>query len=164
MKVGEKGKRGEREVVHLWVAYGWDDAVKSPSSGGIRRYGAGDLSPWPGDVAGISPWICEVKHDEELKRPSRNGWVGEGFTRRTLIDLEKLWARHAGTIGKRVAPIPVLFARPTYEDWRVFVQATVFEAAVGASLGGSGWVQLYPEQFFDDVAIPLRDAAEEVRI
>jgi len=159
MRVSDKGKRGEREVVHLWISYGWDGAVRSPSSGGIRRYGAGDLSPWPGDVAGIQPWICEVKHDEELKRPSRDGWVGEGFTRRTLIDLHKLWVRHAGIIGKRVAPIPVLFARPSYEDWRVFVQAFVFEAAAGASIGGDGWVQLTPEQFFDDVAIPFRDAA-----
>lgn len=164
MRSGDKGKRGEREVVRMWIAAGWTDAVKSPQSGGVRRYGARDISPWPGDVADIQPWICEVKFDEELKRPSRNGWVGEGFTRRTLIDLESLWARHARTIGKRVAPIPVLFARPTFEDWRVFVQATVFEAVVGASSGGSGWVQLTPEQFFDDVAIPLRDAAEEVRI
>lgn len=164
MRTGEKGKRGEREVVRLWLAYGWPEAVRSPSSGGIRPYGAGSLSPWPGDVANIQPWICEVKHDEELRRPSRNGWVGEGFTRRTLVELEKLWARHAGTIGKRVTPMPVLFARPSYEDWRVFVQADVFEFAVGyestdRSVLDSIWVQLTPEQFFDDVAIPLRDAA-----
>lgn len=163
MRAGDKGKRGEREVVHLWLNYGWEEAVKSPNSGGIRRYGAGDISPWPGDIAGIDPWICEVKHDEELKRPSRNGWVGEGFTRRTLVSLEKLWARHAGTIGKRVAPIPVLFARPSYEDWRVFVQATTFLHAAGWSVlfavDGAEWIQLTPDQFFEDVAIPLREAA-----
>lgn len=149
----QKGRRGEREVAAMWRAAGWSKAVPTPGSGGLRPHGAGDLSPWPGDIWGIEPWLCEVKYDEHVYAPSW-GWVGESFIRATLTDLRKLYSRHAGIIG-RADPVPALFARSNLRPWRVFVPDWAVVEAWGLSDGfvdGDGWVELEADQFFDEVA------------
>lgn len=152
MNSHRKGKRGEREVVTLWRQHGWPKAARSPGSGALRPYGAGDLSPWPGDLIGTEPWIVEVKYDERVYARSR-GWWGSGFLRQVLEDLGKLADRHASVIGRREPPVPVLFARSNHRPWRVFVPEPVFRRAYGLGpAGDGGWVEVFVTQFFEEVA------------
>ena len=151
-----KGKRGEREVAALWREYGWPKAVPTPGSGGLRPHGAGDLSPWPGDIHGIAPWLCEVKYDEKVRDPSR-GWQGEAFIRATLKDLQKLSDRHAGIVGAE-DPLPVLFARGSFEWWRVFVPASHFIETYGrpqtVAWTPEEWAEVGTDEFFEHFATP----------
>jgi len=152
-----KGKRGEKEVAALWRACGWPDAVPTPGSGGLRPSGAGDLSPWPGDIARVRPWLVEVKFDENVKRPGR-GIQGEGFIRRTLIDLEKLEMRHSLVAGA-ARSLPVLFARANLTYWRVFVPAWLFARTFGIeqtmTWGADEWIELPDvDIFFEHFALP----------
>lgn len=156
-----KGKRAEREVARLWRAHGWTRAVPSPGSGSLRPMGARDLSPWPGDIARIEPWLCEVKWDEKVRASSR-GWMGEAFIRRTCRRLEELWHRHASIVGAE-SPNPVLFARASYMDWECWVPDWLFldHYAPGEDIDYTGWngawVNLPVEEFFElalDLAPP----------
>lgn len=145
-----KGKRGELEVVQLWRQAGWTGAFRTPNSGGLRPFGAGDLSPWPGDIGGIKPWLCEVKYDERVKAPSR-GWTGEAFIRRTLKDLDHLAIRHSFIVGA-TRPRPVLFARGSFEFWRVFVPEHELRPWIGDDFHGfvePVYVELTPPMFFE---------------
>lgn len=150
--VRQKGKAGEREVVELWRAHGWPRAARSPGSGAVRPYGAGDMSPWPGDLFGTRPWLVEVKFDEKVKAHSR-GWEGEAFIRSTLKGLAKLSLRHNAVVGAgRV--LPVLFARGTLRAWRVFVPSPLFVARFGGSPNHSdvSWTEIDVEDFFEHFA------------
>ena len=158
VKPRSKGQRGEREVAHLWRMAGYLRACPTPGSGGLRPYGAGDLSPWPGDIAFIRPWLCEVKFDEHVKDHSR-GWVGSSFVRARLRELTKLADRHI--IGA-VRPRPVLFARGSFEDWRVFVPAADFLLWCGTYILNADpheWVELSTSQFFE-LALVLEPEAQ----
>lgn len=155
MRSRDKGKRGEREVALLWKMAGYLRACPTPGSGGLRPYGAGDTSPWPGDIAFIQPWLCEVKFDEKVKAPSR-GWAGQSFVRRTLRDLDKLASRHI-IGGAKLRPC--LFARASFEEWHVWAR----EAEVLPWLGlhwpsTDGWVELTTDQFFE-LALVLEPVA-----
>lgn len=152
----DKGKRAEREVARLWRFNGWPKAVPTPGSGGLRPFGAGDLSPWPGDIHGCAPWLIEVKWDEKVKLPSR-GWVGEAFIRLTLKALDKLATRHAGIVGAE-DPIPVLFARGNLEWWRVFIPSWLFIETYGrpqtVGWDPNEWVEIGTDEFFEHFAPP----------
>lgn len=150
-----KGRKGESEVVRLFRAAGFEKAARSPMSGGLRPYGAGDLSPWPGDLIGVEPWIVEVKRDERMDAPSR-GWTGSGFVRGVLRDLQALQARHAAVVGK-ANPRAVLVARASFSPWRFFVCERDFRDWVGASreeTAGQGYVELDASEFFSLVGVP----------
>lgn len=151
-----KGKRGEKEVAHLWRLAGWEKACPTPGSGGLRPFGAGDLSPWPGDIHGIAPWLCEVKYDEKVGRPGR-GWQGEGFIRATLKDLEKLWTRHSLIVGAE-DPMPVLFARANLMWWRVFIPSSMLIETYGrpqtVGWDPNEWVEIGTDEFFEHFATP----------
>lgn len=157
MNVRGKGRRGEREVAATWRARGYTRAAPTPGSGGMRPYGAGDLSPWPGDIWGIEPWLCEVKFDEHVTDPSgrsqTRGWDGSGFVREVLRSLQALWGRHNGIIGRREEMLPVLAARASFQAWRWFVPDWLFaEWAMPERAGffdAESWVELREEEFFE---------------
>lgn len=151
----QKGKRGEREVVAYWRLYGWDKAHRSPGSGALRPYGARDLSPYPCDVVGIAPFMCEVKYDERARKAGR-GWPGQAFVKATLKDLQTTWFAHAGVVGSRHDPIPCAFVRGSFEDWTVWVPewfcAIGWQVPEGAWQHPEtplAWAGLDVSQFFD---------------
>lgn len=150
-----KGQRGEREAAAIWKSLGFPKACRSPGSGAIRSWGAGDLSPWPGDLAFTGPFLVEVKYDERMRVPGRSGVVGEAFVRQTARALEKLAKRHNGTVGARHRTIPVLMARGSWEPWRYFVAESDLRGWLGVespTLEGSVWVELDGLTFPDFVA------------
>lgn len=53
-----KGQRGEREIVHFWKRQGYDDAHRTPLSGGMQ---------WKGDVQGVPGLHIEVKRSERAQ-------------------------------------------------------------------------------------------------
>ncbi len=128
-----KGQRGEREAAAYWQTLGFPDACRSPGSGAIRSWGAGDLSPWPGDLAFTGPFLVEVKYDERMKVRGRSGVMGEAFIRQTARALEKLSKRHEGTVGRRHRTVPVIQARGSLEPWRFFVRESDFRRFLGAA-------------------------------
>lgn len=97
----------------------------------MRPYGAGDLSPWPGDLAFTNPFIVEVKRDERANAPSR-GHPGESFIRGVLREHSALTRRHSGIVGgsRRIA---VLVARASLQPWSFFVAAPLVTEAWGLS-------------------------------
>lgn len=164
----DKGSRGEKEVVQMFRVAGWPDACRSPGSGSLRPWGAGDMSPWPGDLAYTNPFIVEVKYDEKVYRQGekvKRTWVGSAFLREKLRDLTKLGARHNGIVGAH-PQYPVLFARSNLKPWRVFVDEPTFAKAWGVtfSVDRATWVEITPEEFFE-VVVPsvLTGAAPRTR-
>jgi hypothetical protein len=147
----QKGARGEAEVVEMFRANGYAKAARSPGSGAMRPYGAGDLSPWPGDLIGVEPFLVEVKYDERVYAQGdviQRTWAGSPFIKVTLRALEKLADRHNGIVGgTRV--IPVLFARSNMKGWRVFIPQTVFLDEVQA---GEPCVQGFPDPTYVEVS------------
>lgn len=143
-----KGKQGEREAAAMWRHHGWGAACPSPGSGGMRPYGAGDLSPWPGDLHGVSPWLVEVKRDEKLAATSRT-FQGHGFVRGVLRSLAALWIRHAGVVGG-ARPLPVMMGRSNFDAWRFFVPVWLLEEWLGTKMpsGSEEWVELEESEFF----------------
>jgi len=146
----DKGSRGEREVVAMFRSAGWDRAARSPGSGSIRPFGAGDMSPWPGDLCFVEPWLVEVKYDERVEEGGVRTWAGSTFVKATLRDLEKLWVRHAGIVG-RAAPKPVLFARANLAPWRVWVPTSLL-GSWHLPLESHTWVEITPDLFFEEIA------------
>lgn len=126
-----KGQRGEREAAAFWQSLGFERACRSPGSGAIRSWGAGDLSPWPGDLAFTGSFLVEVKFDERMKVRGRSGVAGEAFVRQTGRALQKLAKRHNGTVGARHRTIPVLQARASWEPWRWFVDESDLRVFLG---------------------------------
>lgn len=138
-----KGGRGEKEVSAIWRSWGFEKAVATPGSGGLRPAGAGDLSPWPGDIHAVAPFLVEVKYDERVKQNSR-GWTGEAFIRQTARDLEKLWARHDAVVGGPKS-YPVIMARANFMAWDFWTPAWVlYEGMALPSHSRPGWVCLGP--------------------
>jgi hypothetical protein len=142
-----KGAQGEREVAALWRSYGWKRACPTPGSGSLRPWGAGDIPAWPGDIAFIQPFICEVKRDQKVAQHSR-GWEGSAFIRATLRDLSDLADRLNGTVGKRARVRPVGCFRANFQDWRWFIPTFELAYWLGCSEDG-GWVELGTSEFFD---------------
>lgn len=153
----QRGKQGETEVVKLWRTAGWTWAARSPGSGSLRPYGSGDVSPWPGDIIGVQPWLVEVKLAQASTAPSRE-WPGSAFTRKTMHDLLQLSSRHPGSR-------PVMFMRPpSFRGepvlWRVVVSALTLKSVIG----GTWWadplevITLDVPTFFGEVAGQPADA------
>ena len=163
--VRSKGQKGEREVVARYRANGYPDAVRSPGSGALRSSGAGSLSPWPGDLARVRPWLVEVKRDERSHATGekvQRTWPGSTFIRKTLRDLDQLARFHEGMTTPRVNVVPVLWVRGGQEPWRVVVRDFRFRVGIGAQtdLGDIGrWVEV-PEWFYwEHIVPPVRDQA-----
>lgn len=157
-----KGSKGEREVVAMFRAAGFDRAARSPGSGSLRPYGAGDMSPWPGDLAFVTPFMVEVKYDERVEAGGVRTWPGSTFVKATLRDLAQLQRQHASIVGRRAA-IPVLFARANLHPWRVWVNTLTFhktywrmedEWFLPATVA---WAEITPEMFFSEVVPRVRD-------
>jgi hypothetical protein len=150
----------------MFRAAGYDRACRSPGSGAIRPYGAGDMSPWPGDLAFTGPFMVEVKYDERVwNQGGGKTWIGSTFIRKTLRDLDKLAARRV--IGKP-RPIPVLFARSNLKPWRVFVRAADLDNVLFdppftfVQFPGHGeWAEIPPDVFFDLFPARFDDARTE---
>lgn len=136
----------------MFRAAGFDRAARSPGSGSIRPYGAGDMSPWPGDLCFVDPWMVEVKYDERVEAGGERTWPGSTFVKGTLRDLAKLQRQHAAIVG-RYAPIPVLFARANLHPWRVWIPESLFLMGSDSSLGyhPGAWVEVTPWAFFEEV-------------
>lgn len=165
--VRSKGQKGEREVVALFRANGYPDAVRSPGSGALRSSGAGSLSPWPGDLARVRPWLIEVKRREsshETGEKVRRTWPGSSFIRSTLRDLTKLADYHQRMITPRPNVVPVLFIRGAHEPWRVFVTEYRFQMEMSSMTAGmppfaaTGWVEITVPFFFEHIVPPVRDS------
>lgn len=143
-----KGKDAEREVARIFRHYGYEKAAPTPGSGGLRPYGAGDLSPFPGDLFGCEPFLVEVKRDERAGSPS-HGWTGEAFVRATLKDLSKLATRHNAVVGGSLV-VPILVVRASYDPWTFYAPERSLRVFLGMSAGGSAdaWVGLSEAEFF----------------
>ena len=153
-----KGRQGEIEVMHLFRDAGYTDAARAPGSGAYRPYGAGDLSPWPGDLAFVRPWLVEVKYAEASIAGGTKTWSGSTFIKATLRDLGKLADRRNAQPGRRHRDIPVLFTRANFEPWRVFVRDGVFrEATVPGFPHPDRWVEVDARFFFDVIEPVWRD-------
>lgn len=156
----ERGRKSEAAVVRAWRAAGWPDAFRTPGSGSWRPYGAEDSSPFPLDIASgwpvgwagdrepwAGPWMIEVKWDERVAQPSRAGWIGEAFIRRTLRTVRDQARRYNATVGG-AGVTPVAFMRAARQPWRVFVPAGV----VIATAADDTWIELDDTTFFAQVA------------
>jgi hypothetical protein len=152
---GYKGKRGEREVVTQFRLHGFPKAARTPGSGSLRPYGAGDASPWPGDIYGVEPYLVEVKYDEKVEAGGVRSWPGRGFIQGVLRDLDKLANRKI--IGKP-SPIPVLFARANFHPWRVWVRDDWMGVDVVRS-EPPGWIEITPYTFFSAIERTAPDAS-----
>lgn len=160
----QRGKRGEREVVHLWRANGWTGAYRQPGSGALRR--EGEPPPLPGDIGGVWPWLVEVKFDVRSSRPSR-GWTGEAFIRSTLRRLTSTWRVTLVTGGEVMKP--VLFVRSdaahgerVKDAWRVFVPSLLFRLTFNLppileEEAMRDWVEISVPMFFAEFASPPRN-------
>lgn len=148
----------------MWRRHGHPRARRQPGSGSWRPYGAGDVPPRPGDIAGVPGWLQEVKWDQRAQTPARGTrYAGGRFIRETLADLEALWLRiRAVDDAGHLTPEPVLWVRGQgrrgrEEDaWRVLVRAEYFGRRMGGwSLREIGaWVEVPAWLFFAELADP----------
>lgn len=156
----EKGARGEREVVAMFRAAGYLGTMRAPGSGSLRSYGAGSPSPFPGDIivkldeyAQPEPWLVEVKYDERYAEGGTRTWQGSTFLMATLRALAKE-ADRTKVIGRPRAA-PVLFVRSARRPWRVWIPEGVmwsqFLWSDQQRLAGTGWMEVEPEVFFEEV-------------
>ena len=154
-----KGRQGEIEVMHMFRDAGYTDAARAPGSGAYRPYGSGDLSPWPGDLAFVKPWLVEVKYAEASVAGGERTWPGSTFIKATLRDLSKLADRRNAQFGIRVREIPVLFTRANFEPWRVFVRDHVFHGPLTEDVRGEvdRWVEVDQYFFFAVIEPHWRD-------
>jgi hypothetical protein len=151
----QKGKTGEREVAALWRSYGWEKACPTPGSGALRPWGAGDIPAWPGDIAFIGSWCCEVKRTEKMNaatgRANTKGWDGEAFIRATIREHSKLVDRLNTSVGgKRWRSVVV--GRASFQPWRWFIPETAFRVYQGAlpmARYDGYWVELSTDHFFE---------------
>lgn len=162
--VRSKGQKGEREVVALFRANGYPDAVRSPGSGALRSSGAGSLSPWPGDLARVKPWLIEVKRTEKSHTGTGKTWPGSTFVKGTLRDLIQLAEYHQRLTTPTPTMIPALFIRGALEPWRVFVTAARLHMSITGNWSPTIppdhqlWAEVDVPFFFEHIVPPVRDS------
>jgi hypothetical protein len=156
----DKGSRGEREVVDIFRRHGYEGTMRAPGSGALRSYGAGDLSPFPGDllvkrtqVDRPLKLIVEVKYDERVEAGGLRTLPGSTFLKATLRDLGKLTDQHnERTIGGGYK-WPLLVARANLHPWRFFLREFDFLDTLHADplrgFGLFGWVEIPEDLLFE---------------